>query len=62
MVQLMSPRKVTVKLDGDESCGTRRGASHKRLKLDSSPQVYVHLLSILFFVLSDFELAQIELI
>ncbi|KAM1462766.1 hypothetical protein ACFX1S_047047 [Malus domestica] len=39
MVQLMSPRKVTVKLDGDESCGTRRGASHKRLKLDSSPQM-----------------------
>ncbi|KAB2611574.1 hypothetical protein D8674_019606 [Pyrus ussuriensis x Pyrus communis] len=39
MVQLMSPRKVTVKLDVDESSGTRLGPSHKRLKLDSSPQM-----------------------
>ncbi|XP_021830090.1 uncharacterized protein LOC110770292 isoform X1 [Prunus avium] len=38
MVQLMSPRKVAVKLDADESFDTQLGRIHKRLKLDSVPQ------------------------
>ncbi|CAL8133672.1 unnamed protein product [Prunus armeniaca] len=39
MVQIMSPRKVAVKLDADESFDTQLGPIHKRLKLDSVPQL-----------------------
>lgn len=56
MVQIMSPRKVAVKLDADESFDTQLGPIHKRLKLDSVPQVQVHLFSVFDFMLCGFSI------